>query len=150
VQRSQPTEVQARHILITPAVTEVEVDSARARADRILNQVRAGASFDSLQRIYHDGAEEKAVEDVPVGQLPEPYPSVLAEADSGAVVPLELSGQADAHGKFAIIQVTGRNDEGTIRFEDVRDVIRQRLSRDLSLRRYYDRLREHAYLDIRI
>lgn len=150
VQRSQPTEVQARHILITPEVTGAEVDSARARAERILAQVSAGASFDSLQRIYHDGAEEKSVEDVPVGQLPDPYPSVLAEADSGAVVSLDLAAVGDAPGKFAVIQVTDRNDEGDIRFEDVRDVIRQRLSRDLSLRRYYDRLREYAYIDIRI
>ncbi|MGH7658173.1 MAG: peptidylprolyl isomerase, partial [Gemmatimonadales bacterium] len=108
VQRVQPTEVQARHILIAPEVTQVEADSAKALAERIRTAVIAGASFDSLQRLYHDRAEEKSVEVVPLGQLPQPYPTVLADADSAEVPPvLELPGQPGSFGKYAVIEVTG-------------------------------------------
>lgn len=151
VQRVQPTEVQARHILIAPEVTQAEADSAEALAARIREAVIAGASFDSLQRRHHDRAEEKDVAVVPLSQLPAPYPTILAEADSGDVPPvLELPGIPGSFGKFVVIEVTGFTPEGDVRFEDVRDVIRQRLSQELSLSRFYDRLREASYVDIRI
>src|SRR5262249_48711770 len=88
VERAQPGEVQARHILIIPEIDSAHVDSARARADTVRARILAGASFDSLQRRYHDPSAEKDADNVPVDKLPENYGKVIGEADSGAVTPV--------------------------------------------------------------
>src|SRR6185503_8559625 len=60
VERVQPAEVQARHILLVPNIDSAHVDSARALAERIRAALLAGASFDSLQRLYHDRSGHQA------------------------------------------------------------------------------------------
>ncbi|MEO5799350.1 MAG: peptidylprolyl isomerase, partial [Gemmatimonadales bacterium] len=50
VQRVQPTEVQARHILLMPVIDSTNAAAARIRAEEIARLINAGASFDSLQR----------------------------------------------------------------------------------------------------
>ena len=149
VERVQPSEVQSRHILIVPETTPADVDSARALAQRLADAARAGAGFDSLQAIYHDGAEEREAPNVPVDQLPEAYARAAAAADSGAVVgPFELTGSGGRM-KFAIIRVTSRRPEGEIAYADVENQLRKFLADDLAERRYLARLRSSTYVDIR-
>lgn len=149
VERVQPSEVQSRHILIVPETTPADVDSARALAQRLADIARAGAGFDSLQAIYHDGAEEREAPNVPVEQLPEAYARAAAAADSGAVVgPFELTGPGGRM-KFAIIRVTSRRPEGEIAYADVENQLRKFLADDLAERRYLERLRSSTYVDIR-
>ena len=50
VMRTQPGEIQVRHILIAAEVTAADVDSAEAHAQQVYAAALAGASFDSLQR----------------------------------------------------------------------------------------------------
>jgi peptidyl-prolyl cis-trans isomerase SurA len=88
VERIQPAEVQARHILLIPAVDSANIDSARSLAETVRARLLAGASFDSLQRIYHDRSAEREAEHVPADKLPEDYAKVIAEADSGTVLPV--------------------------------------------------------------
>ena len=149
VERVQPGEVQSRHILIVPETTPADVDSARALAQRLADAARAGASFDSLQAIYHDGAEEREAPNVPIEQLPEAYARAAAAADSGAVVgPFELTGPGGRM-KFALIRVTTRRPEGEIAYADVENQLRKFLADDLAERRYLARLRSATYVDIR-
>ncbi|MBP9200242.1 MAG: peptidyl-prolyl cis-trans isomerase [Gemmatimonadales bacterium] len=151
VQRIQPAEVQARHILLMPDIEPADADSAEALANRVALALRAAAPFDSLARLYHDAAEEKEAEDVPVTQLPEEYKDGIGTADSGSVVPVFAIRKANGvRRKFVVLQVTGRRSEGAIRYEDVKDQIRKQLSDNLATRRYIDRLRRSAYVDIRI
>src|SRR3954451_9671567 len=49
VERVQPGEVQARHILLVPEIDSVHVDSARTLVDSVRALVLRGAPFDSLQ-----------------------------------------------------------------------------------------------------
>ena len=49
-----------------------------------------------------------------------------------------------------MVQVTGRRPQGDIRFEDVRDRIREQLGQQLAVRRYIDRLRRATYVDMRV
>jgi peptidyl-prolyl cis-trans isomerase SurA len=151
VERSQPAEVQARHILLTPAIDSANVDSARTRAARLGDLLAKGASFDSLQRIYHDpSGGEREVENVPADSLPEPYAKAIASADSGAVVPVfTLKGAGDRE-QFVVLRVTGRRSKGEIRYEDVKDRIRQQLGQELAIRRYIDQLRKTTYVEMRI
>ncbi len=65
----------------------------RDRAARVL----AGASFDSLQRVYHDRSAERSADNVPADKLPEGYAGVLAKTDSGAVPPVVGIGRLDPY-----------------------------------------------------
>ena len=147
--RVQPTETNARHILIMPAVTPADVDSARALAGRLSQALAAGASFDSLQRLYHDRAEEKEAQSVPVDKLPPVYATAIGTADSGAVLPpFDLAG-ADGRTKFAIVKVTERRPAGDVTYEDVKEKIRSSLGEEFAIRRLLSRLRASTYVDIR-
>ena len=149
VERVQPGEVQARHILIIPDIDSAHVDSARARADSVRARVLAGASFDSLQRVYHDPSAEKQAENVPADKLPENYGKVIGDADSGAVTPIFTIPGTGGRDQFVVLQVTGRRPQGDIRYEDVKDRIREQLGQQLAIRRYIDRLRQSTYVDVR-
>jgi peptidyl-prolyl cis-trans isomerase SurA len=149
VERLQPGEVQARHILLIPEIDSVHVDSARALADSVRKLVLRGASFDSLQRALHDPSAERQADNVPVDKVPEGYTKAIGAADSGAVAPVfELPG-AGSRVQFVVLQVTGRRPPGDIRFEDVRDRIRDQLGQQLAIQRYIERLRRATYVDIR-
>jgi len=148
VERVQPAEVQARHILLMPQIDSAHVDSARNRAEAVQKALAAGAPFDSLQRLYHDPSAERNAEAVPITKLPENYAKVIGAADSGTVVPV-FTLPASGRDQFVVLQVTGRRPEGDVKYEDVRDRIREQLGQQLAIRRYLDRLRKATYVEIR-
>jgi hypothetical protein len=49
-----------------------------------------------------------------------------------------------------VLEVTARRSEGSINYLDVKEQIRKRLSDDLGVRRYLDRLRRATYVDVRL
>ncbi|HEY8256455.1 MAG TPA: peptidylprolyl isomerase [Gemmatimonadales bacterium] len=149
VERVQPGEVQARHILIIPEIDSAHVDSAKARADSVRARLLAGASFDSLQRIYHDPSAEKQAENVPADKLPENYAKIIGDADSGSVTPVFSIPGNGGRQQFVVVQVMGRRPQGDIRFEDVKERIREQLGQQLAIRRFIDRLRQSTYVDVR-
>jgi peptidyl-prolyl cis-trans isomerase SurA len=149
VERIQPGEVQARHILLIPEIDSVHLDSARAVAALVRAKLLAGASFDSLQRIYHDRSAERQAANVPMDKLPEAYAKAVGEADSGAVVPVFPLEGPNARQQFVVLQVTARRAPGDIKYEDVKDKIRDQLGQQLAIRRYLDHLRKATYVDIR-
>ncbi|MGH7628266.1 MAG: peptidylprolyl isomerase [Gemmatimonadales bacterium] len=149
VERVQPAEVQARHILIMPEITEVEVDSARRLADAVYQALRAGASLDSLQRLYHEKGEEREGRDVPVTKLPPAYAQAIGGAEEGTVLPPFALEGSNGRTRYAVVTVTSRRPEGEVRYEDVRDKIRSQLGEQLAIRRYLDRLRKSSYVEIR-
>jgi peptidyl-prolyl cis-trans isomerase SurA len=149
VERVQPGEVQARHILLIPDIDSVHVDSARALADSVRRLILRGAPFDSLQRKLHDPSAEKQAENVPADKLPEAYAKAFGDADSGAVAPVFSLPGAGTREQFVVAQITGRRPPGDIRYEDVRDRIRDQLGQQLAIRRYIDRLRSATYVEVR-
>jgi len=149
VERVQPAEVQARHILLVPHIDSAQVDSARARAESIRSALMAGASFDSLQRLYHDRSAERQAESVPVTKLPENYAKVVGDSvASGTFLPV-FTMPGSGRDQFVVLQVTDRRPEGEIKYEDVRDRIREQQGQQLAIRRYLDRLRRSTYVEIR-
>jgi peptidyl-prolyl cis-trans isomerase SurA len=150
VERVQPAEVQARHILLVPAVDSANVEGARRLAHQVVELLAKGASFDSLQRLHHDpSGGEREAENIPADKLPETYAKAMGEADSGTVVPVfTLKGAGDRE-QFVVLQVTGRRPEGEVRYEDVKDRIRQQLGQEIAIRRYIDRLRATTYVELR-
>jgi peptidyl-prolyl cis-trans isomerase SurA len=149
VERVQPGEVQARHILLIPNIDSIHVDSARALADSVRALILRGAPFDSLQRALHDRSAEKQADNVPADKLPEAYAKAFGDADSGAVAPVFSLPGAGTREQFVVAQITGRRPPGDIRYEDVRDRIRDQLGQQLAIRRYIDRLRSATYVEVR-
>jgi peptidyl-prolyl cis-trans isomerase SurA len=149
VERVQPGEVQARHILLIPEIDSIHIDSARALADSVRRLVLRGASFDSLQRALHDPSAEKQADNVPADKLPEAYAKAFGDADSGSVAPVFVLPGAGTREQFVVAQIIARRPPGDIRYEDVRDRIRDQLGQQLAIRRYIDRLRSATYVDIR-
>jgi len=148
VERVQPAEVQARHILLMPEIDSANVDSARTLAESIYQSLLAGASFDSLQRRYHDKASEREAENVPVTKLPEGYAKPIGETGTGFLPAFTIPGPGGRE-QFVVLEVTERRPEGDIRYEDVKDRIREQLGQQLAIRRYLDRLRNATYVEIR-
>ena len=150
VERVQPAEVQARHILITPEITEVEIDSARRTAESVYKSLQSGASIDSLQKLYHEKSEEREAKEVPASKLPAGYAQAIGGAEEGTVLPpFPLEG-SNGRTRYAVVQLTSRRPEGDVRYEDVRDKIRSQLGEQLAIRRYLDRLRKSSYVEIRV
>jgi peptidyl-prolyl cis-trans isomerase SurA len=150
VQRATPAEVQARHILIVPKITEENLQEARAKAEKVADALRSGASFDSLAREYRDREEETLVERIPRESVPPVYRDALESAQPGDIIaPLEV---VDAAGrtKYAVLIFDGARPEGEVPFEDVRDQLRNALAERNAVERYIRRLREATYIDIRL
>jgi peptidyl-prolyl cis-trans isomerase SurA len=149
VERIQPAEVQARHILLVPEIDSAHVARARAQADSVRNALLAGAPFDSLQRLYHDRSAERQADNVPVTKLPENYAKAVGDVGTGTILPVFTMPGSGGREQFVILQVTDRRPEGEIKYEDVRDRIREQLGQQLAIRRYLDRLRRATYVEIR-
>ena len=149
VERAQPAEVQARHILLVPEIDSAHIATARSLADSVQKALLAGASFDSLQRLYHDRSAERQAENVPVTKLPENYAKNVGEASSGTILPVFIMPGSGGREQFVVMQVTDRRPEGQVKYEDVRDRIREQLGQQLAIRRYLDRLRRSTYVEIR-
>ena len=151
VERAQPAEVQVRHILIMPAIDSADADSAARAAAAIHAAIEKGADFDSLQRIYHDKVEERDLEDIPLERLPASYAEVLNGVAAGklaAVMRMETPVDPQ-RSKYAVLQVTARVPAGDIRYEDVKEQIRQGLTDRLTQQRFLDKLRRAALVDVR-
>ena len=149
VMRTQPGEIQVRHILIAADVSSADVDSAAAHAQQVYAAAVAGASFDSLQRVWHDGTEEREASAVPLDKLPEVYKRGILKSDTTTIVPpfaLEAPGGGK---KFAVVLVTERRAEGEVTYQDVRDKVKQILSEDLAIQKYVAQLRRATYVEVR-
>jgi hypothetical protein len=141
--------VSARHILIVPEVDSARIDSARVLADSLTRAIAVGASFDSLQRRYHDRSAERSADNIPLDRLPPQYAQVIGPADSGTVVPVFSLPGSGHRPQFVICQVTRRRPAGETQYADVKDEISRMLSQELAIRRYIDRLKSATYVEVR-
>jgi peptidyl-prolyl cis-trans isomerase SurA len=155
VERLQPAEVNARHILIQPDITPAAADSVRRFAVALRDAIAAGASIDSLQRLHQAPDQDREAALVPVPQLPAAFTQAFGAAagalpDSGQVYVFGLTGaEDDPREKWVVAKVTEVRPSGAVRFEDVRDRIRAQMGEELAMRRWLDGLRKGLYVDIR-
>ncbi len=150
VQRAEPAEVQARHILIAPEITEENARRAKEIADTLVALLRRGASFDSLLRLHHDPSEESFVANVIRDSLPTGYRDALADAKEGDVVGPIVLERPGGHLRYAVVKVEQVRPEGPYTFEELRERIRAQLAREGVLRRYLEDLRKRTYIEIRL
>jgi peptidyl-prolyl cis-trans isomerase SurA len=153
VERTQPAEILARHILITPDISAGQIAIARHRADSLhdaLARDSKHASFDSLAKIYADPQEPKLAEDAPLTDLPPEYQKVVANDTTVGLKAVIVQGPDTPRTKFVVLEVTARKGAGDLAFEDVKLRIRQSLGDQLAIRHFIDQLRRQIYIDIRL
>ncbi len=151
VERSQPAEVQVRHILIRPTVTDADRARARERGEAVAQALLDGAPFDSLAAAHHDyaGQEQVLIEGFPRTQLPGVYRDALQGSAPGDVVgPIYV--EEEGRSKFAVIRVTDARPEGEYQFEDLRDQLRNTLAERNAMERYLRMLRNATHIEIRL
>lgn len=149
VDRAQPAEVLARHVLIRPEVSPPQVEEARRLADSVRARLAAGASFDSLARRYGDPNEPRLVEQTPVAQLPPDYQSALGTDTVPGLKPVFATGAGGPRPKFVVLELVARPPEGDLTFDEVKDRVRDRLAQDLAIQHYLGQLRRRTYVDVR-
>jgi peptidyl-prolyl cis-trans isomerase SurA len=151
LERAQPAEILARHVLIEAEVSPAQVTLARRLADSVRAALAAGsASFDSLARRHADPNEPKLGEDASITQLPPAYQELLARDTTTGLKPVVTVGAGTPRPKFVVLEITRRNPEGDLTFEDVKLQIRSQLSQQLAVRQYIDQLRRSTYIDVRL
>jgi peptidyl-prolyl cis-trans isomerase SurA len=150
VQRVQPAEVLARHILIQPEISPAQIEVARRLADSVRAALARGASFDSLALRYGDENIPKLAEAVALTQLGPEYQALFTADSTVGLKPVIELGATTSRPQFVVLEVTARQPEGELGFDDVKDQIRSQLSQDLGVRHYLDRLRRQTYIDVRL
>jgi peptidyl-prolyl cis-trans isomerase SurA len=148
VDKVQPAEVKARHILITPTLDSADEQRARKLADSVATAWRAGARYDSLNARFHDPDEVKGFNDpFPKAELPAPYVQALASVKVGDIsAPFAIENKRSGRSKFVVMQLITSQEEGLFTVGEVRERIRDQLVQERSMRRFIDGLRAGAFV----
>ena len=152
VDRVQPAEVKARHILIRWTLDSADQQVAKVLADSIVTAWRKGASFDSLSVRFHDvaGGEEKAIPEFPRDSLPEMYRNALEGKKIRDIMdPFPIPSGQEGINKYVIAQVTFLDEAGEYTLPEVRERLRSQLSEERSMRRLIDMLKKQTYVSVR-
>jgi len=150
VDRIQPGEVKARHILIAPRITSVEAALARALADTVAAALRSGRNIDSLTRSYGDSSEPRSIGPTNSDSLPPGYAQALAEVTAGQIVgPAPMNPELPDRTRWLVAQVTSAQPARVPTFEDVRAQVRARLIEQKGMQHLFADLRKQAYVDVR-
>ena len=150
VQRTEPAEVKARHILISPKLTDANWAEARARADSAAQYLRDGVTLDSVMRLYHDNdaPEQSYAERVPISDLPQAYQDAISDAEPGDVLgPITV--ERPGGEKYAVILFQEKLAEGEYTFEELRERLRRTLADQNGIARYVESLRQTSHIEIR-
>jgi peptidyl-prolyl cis-trans isomerase SurA len=151
VDRVQPGEVKARHILFAPVVTAAEGTVAHARADTVAMLLRRGANLDSLVRLYGDSSEPRAIPATNRDSLPGGYSQALASADSGQIVgPAALTPDAPDRTRWLVAVVTTAAPSHVATYEELRERIRSQLIEQKGMKNLFIDLRRQIYVDMRL
>jgi peptidyl-prolyl cis-trans isomerase SurA len=152
VDRVQPGEVKARHILIRPRIDSADIAAAKLRADSVLALWSAGANFDSLASKYHDSEEEKgSLQPFDRTQLPESYRTAFEGKGTGAfVTPFPIDDPARGAKKYVVAQIIKADDGGEYTLSDFKNQIRDQLAQERGMRRIIDQMRKDLYVSVRL
>ncbi|CAN5576726.1 hypothetical protein BH09GEM1_BH09GEM1_44380 [soil metagenome] len=152
VDRAQPAEVKARHILISPKVDSLDVARAKLEADSVVAALRAGAPFDSLAKKHHDfasGEETTLLTPFPRSQLPPAYQTAFADKNAKDVVEFPIAGNTNVPSKFVVAQIASVETGGDVTLAEVKERFRARLAEEGGIKRLMEGLRKGTYVSIR-
>jgi peptidyl-prolyl cis-trans isomerase SurA len=151
VERVQPAEIKARHILIVAAIADSELLAAHRLADTVTARLRGGASLDSLARLFADTSEPRQLGPVTRTELPAPYVQAFEGTAAGEVVgPFAMTPDTPARSKFVVAVITDVQAERPFTFEEVHEQLRGSLQQQHAIRDLYQALRRQTYVEIRL
>ena len=147
-----PEQVRASHILIEPEMTDPDVDpneakaQAKAKAQKLLEQIRAGADFAELAKAHSaDSGSAPNGGDLDFfarGEMEAPFDKVAFELKVG-----QVSDVVETRYGYHIIKVTDRKAASVTAFEQAKDDIMNALiqkNRAELARKYIESLKEKA------
>jgi peptidyl-prolyl cis-trans isomerase SurA len=146
-------EVKVRHLFValTPGASAAEAEGARARAEKALARVRAGADFATVAREMSQAPS--ASEGGDLGWLKRGTVQPEIEKVALALQPGQVSDLVRTRTGFQILKVEDRRG-GTVRpFDEVREEIRDRLANDqveTYRQQYVAELKKDAVIDVRM
>jgi len=149
VERAQPAEILARHILIQPTISAAQIAIARRQADSVHDALAHGASFDTLARHYADPSEPKLADALPLSQLPPDYEKAIGADTVPGLKPVFEVAAGTARPRFVVFELLKRLPEGELGFDEVKDRIRDGLGQQLAIKHHLDLLRRTTYVDVR-
>lgn len=151
VERRRSAEIRARHILITPEISEADKDRARERAREVKTGLEEGGSLPELREEFGDLQSPDTLE-VPfdrLRELPPGFAEPLLQSEAGQVLgPLEFESQGVA--RFAVLEVIEVREGGEYSFEDLEDRIRDQLRQEKLVEKILEDLRSSTFVQIRI
>jgi peptidyl-prolyl cis-trans isomerase SurA len=152
VDRINPSERKARHILIKPTLDSADVARAGVLADSVLNLWKAGTNYDTLVTRYHDLASDEmrgVLEPFERGRMPESYQEAFkGKAPGDFIGPFAVDDPRRGAPKYVIAQLISAADEGEYTVQDLRNQIRDQLSEEKSMRRLLDGLRRETFVTV--
>jgi len=145
--------IKASHILFSvPAGTSPEQDkTVRARAEKVLAEVRAGKDFAALAKQYSD--DPSAAMGGDLGWFRRGDMVAAFEKAAFALKPGQISDLVRTRFGYHIILVTDRAADQPPALEKVSNEIRKRLAKDLEgrlVRGWLDDLRRRSFIDIKL
>lgn len=153
VDRANPAEVKARHILISPKVDSLDVARARLEADSVAVAWRAGVAFDTLAKKHHDypsGEETTLLTPFPRAQLPTAYQQAFGDKHKGDIVTFQIAGNTNVPAKFVVAQIAAMEQGGDLTLAEVKERFRARLAEEGGVKRLMETLRKSTYVSTRV
>lgn len=154
VDRIQPAERKARHILIKPTFDSSDVERGRKLADSVMVKWKSGVAYDSLVQQYHDIASDEVrsvLEPFERAKLPAAYQAAFfGKKDGDFVDAFAIDDPARGVPKYVVAQVIHAADEGEYTIQDLRNQIRDQLAEEKAMRRLLDGLRRQTYVAVKL
>lgn len=151
VDRAQPAEVKARHILIRPHVDSADMLRAKLEADSVRAALDKGADFDSLAAKHHDSIENASLPDFVRDSLPAAYGTAIGDKGTGALVgPFAIPDPSTGLEKYVVLKVTAATPAGDYPENEVRRRLRDTLGEEKTVRRLIDSLRKQTYVAVKL
>ena len=152
VDRAQPAEVKARHILISPKIDSLDVARAKLEADSVVAALRGAVPFDSLAKKHHDyasGEETTLLTPFPRTQLPPAYQQAFGDKKARDVVEFPIAGNTNVPSKFVVAQLASVEEGGEMTLAEVKERFRARLAEEGGVKRLMESLRKATYVSVR-
>ena len=150
-ERPATGEVRIRHILVRAQPNDSDIDEVFKSANFVYDELKRGASFDSLAARYNtDPAAGKSGDLgwVRVGELPQFFQDVLKEMKPG-----EISQVLRESAGFRIVKLVEREDARPYEFSEVQDDLKRLYESERfgkNYEAYLAELRKKFHVDVRV
>lgn len=147
VERIRGGERRIRHILIQPEVSQVDIEANEARARDFGARLQAGQA---MVDVLDQEADTFDLSIPQIAQISESYATAMQNAAPGDVIgPIPLL-DPRAEDSWGIARVLAVKPAGPSQFEDVRDLIEERLNSQRLSEKVVEGLRSRTYIDVRL